>query len=850
MNSIFKIWVAGLVVFFSMVCVSFSAPLVKVDGRQLVTDFEKNGTYEHFFVKGVGYSPTPIGRAGMQWGTTNILDDEAILRRDFQLLYDMHANAIRIWKANNTNNAANEFPSFLTDKTLTIADEYGLKVIPGFWIEFSGWWECQGGTRVFHWDQGFFDLQAKTVRASIRTDILNRWQNFIQQFKGRPEVLFWVIGNENNLQLGDDEQLVRAFYALVDEMAQIAHSIDPDHPVAFVNGDTSLMVADGSGGMKNIFADNLAPHLDIWGVNLYRGETFGDFFQEYAALSQKPLWISEFGIDAWHSVIDDPEGGYEDQEIQAQWVGGLWDEIVGNYEITIGGTVMAYADEWWKPYQWLCQVPGWQQWWRPWWELTDGTTYSCGVFNNSHDLYGIPPTDTDCDGEKDWFPPVPDKFFNEEWWGMMSVQRSLTDGEPDVMTPRLVYSTLQEKFLRGLYNPAAVTAISPDNGVTGDIIVIQGINFGNYKADADFDPACDMNQDGIVNNIDMQILMASYGLTAGKSGFNPVTDINRDGKVDSDDFIVFVSSYGKSAGNTYVTFFPSSTASARIISWSDTEIHCEVPVAAGSGSVAVHTLYGISQSGLFTVRQTGPAITVSPRQGSSGDYLTVTGSRFGTFDGTPNYNAEADFNDDGIVNMIDYSVLSGQWGKTGPDLSADLNRDQVVDNQDLSIFNAAWLGQRGTSYNGTLNYNPEADFNHDGIVNMVDYSVLSGQWGKTGPGLTADLNHDQIVNNQDLVIFNASWLGKRGDVYFQFASGLIARVISWQDTATVIAVPYGAQTGPITLVTPNRRIDAGEFVVNALVINSLSVASAFPGSLIEISGAGFGAYHSVGNYNP
>ena len=40
--------------------------------------------------------------------------------------------------------------------------------------------------------------------------------------------------------------------------------------------------------------------LDIWGTNVYPGDkVLVLLFSDYTAKSNKPLWISEFGIDAW-----------------------------------------------------------------------------------------------------------------------------------------------------------------------------------------------------------------------------------------------------------------------------------------------------------------------------------------------------------------------------------------------------------------------------------------------------------------------------------------------------------------------------------------------------------------------
>ena len=45
---------------------------------------------------------------------------------------------------------------------------------------------------------------------------------------------------------------------------------------------------------------NTAAH-DVWGVQPYRGATFGDLFRTY--ISEKPLLVTEYGMDAYNDVI-------------------------------------------------------------------------------------------------------------------------------------------------------------------------------------------------------------------------------------------------------------------------------------------------------------------------------------------------------------------------------------------------------------------------------------------------------------------------------------------------------------------------------------------------------------------
>jgi len=55
---------------------------------------------------------------------------------------------------------------------------------------------------------------------------------------------------------------------------------------------------------------HLVPSIDVWSVQLYRGRSFGDYFQLFAAEMNSSLMVTEYGIDAYVSnclaiLIDD-----------------------------------------------------------------------------------------------------------------------------------------------------------------------------------------------------------------------------------------------------------------------------------------------------------------------------------------------------------------------------------------------------------------------------------------------------------------------------------------------------------------------------------------------------------------
>ena len=48
--------------------------------------------------------------------------------------------------------------------------------------------------------------------------------------------------------------------------------------------------------------EGMVPALDIWGANVYRGNSFGTLFTDSSPATQKPLLILEYGIDAYDNT--------------------------------------------------------------------------------------------------------------------------------------------------------------------------------------------------------------------------------------------------------------------------------------------------------------------------------------------------------------------------------------------------------------------------------------------------------------------------------------------------------------------------------------------------------------------
>jgi hypothetical protein len=53
-----------------------------------------------------------------------------------------------------------------------------------------------------------------------------------------------------------------------------------------------------------------------------------------------------------------------------------------------------------------------------------------------------------------------------------------------------------------------------------------------------------------------------------------------------------------------------------------------------------------------------------------------------------------DFNNDGLINFIDYAILANDWNCTGTGFSGDINNDGTVDFRDLTIITDQWMQEQ------------------------------------------------------------------------------------------------------------------------------------------------------------
>jgi hypothetical protein len=211
----------------------------------------------------------------------------------------------------------------------------------------------------------------------------------VMPIRNHPAILMWLIGNEWNynglyVDLPQDQVVSR-----LNEVATLIRAADPSHPIATVYGE--LPTPQTIAALASV---------DVWGINAYRGISFGDLFSVWLSRSQKPMFLAEYGADAYNATSKK-----YDPESQAMAVRALTQELADHgvafqdSGATLGGAVFEWADEWWKD--------------------------SAGSVDQ-HDVGGIAPGGG----------PYPDQTFNEEWFGLVDIDRQ----------PRAAYDALKAVF--------------------------------------------------------------------------------------------------------------------------------------------------------------------------------------------------------------------------------------------------------------------------------------------------------------------------------------------------------------------------------------------------------------------
>ena len=385
-------------------CAWFASAHGATTARVYIKKILKNGHYQlmvegkPFVVKGVCYSPIPIGQNHeYDW----LADTAKPWMVDGKLMKDMGINTVRFYQPHDDEQEGRQVVRDLYQK-------FGIRTIMGNWL---GYWEypCP-----LYGSKEFQDRIKEEVLAMVRT------------YKDEPGLLMWVLGNENNYScMGQirpwtseeimqepnpqkqNEMRAKTYYMFLNTLVEEIHAIDPNHPVAIGNGE--LVGLD--------YANKYTPAADAVACIIYRGKTFGNLFNSLKATYDRPLRLAEFGADAYDAYL-----GKQDQNMQAFFLESQWRQIYLNVANEkngagncLGGVMFEWSDEWWKHNE-----TGVQSWF-------------------AHDT------------ESNWSNPSyyfdvkakDNKNMNEEWFGVVALSPDEQNGL-NIRIPRKAYYVVRE----------------------------------------------------------------------------------------------------------------------------------------------------------------------------------------------------------------------------------------------------------------------------------------------------------------------------------------------------------------------------------------------------------------------
>lgn len=185
--------------------------------------------------------------------------------RTLRHLDKLGANTVRIWDVGEHTKAI-----------LDEAHAKGLTVCVGIWLP--------------HERQGFDYADEQAVE-----DLMGYVRKAVETYKDHPAVLMWGIGNEME-GYAEEKPLI---YKAVNRAAEIAKSIDPNHPTMTVLAEL------GPEEYKVRSLKKYCPAIDIVGINAYGG--INDLGERYVkAGGSKPYIVTEHGpMGHWESPKTD-----------------------------------------------------------------------------------------------------------------------------------------------------------------------------------------------------------------------------------------------------------------------------------------------------------------------------------------------------------------------------------------------------------------------------------------------------------------------------------------------------------------------------------------------------------------
>ena len=243
---------------------------------------------ERYIIKGICYHPVPKGSTQREFDR---------LDEDLALMQEAGINTLRVYAPIDDRNVLDKI------------DAAGIKIIMGFGYNQNGFYDILSGTVI----------------------------DYVKKYKDHPAILLWELGNEYNYHpewFGGD---INNWYTALDKTAAAIQAIDTHHPVASAHGE-----------LPSQEVLSKAPHVAVWGMNVYRWDVPGPIFKQWEKQSNKPMYLAEAGADSYMKIAKSGYAAGKNEKAQAHANTKIIDAVFENNAIGSGVLVFSFTDGWWK----------------------------------------------------------------------------------------------------------------------------------------------------------------------------------------------------------------------------------------------------------------------------------------------------------------------------------------------------------------------------------------------------------------------------------------------------------------------------------------------------------------------
>ena len=435
----------------------------------------------------------------------------------------------------------------------------------------------------------------------------------------------------------------------------------------------------------------------------------------------------------------------------------------------------------------------------------------------------------------------------------------------------------------------SITSLSPTSGAVGASVTVTGTNFGSTQGSSTvkFNGTAGTPTSWSATSIKVpvpssattgNVVVFASGVNSNGQTFTvlptpSITSLSPTSGAVGASVTITGTNFGSTQGSSTLKF---NTTTATPTSWSATSIVANVPSGATTGNVVVTVSGVVSNGESFTVVSAPSITSLSPTSGVVGTPVTVTGTNFGSTQGsgTVKFNGTAGTPTSWSATSIHVPVPSGATTGNVVVYASGVNSNgesfTVLATPNITSLSptsgavGASVTITGTNFgstqgSSTLKFNTTTatatSWAATSIVATVPSGATTGNVVVTVSGVASNgvsftvvsapsissLSPTSGVVGTPVTVTGTNFGSTQGSSTVQF-NGTTGTATNWSATSIQVPVPSGATTGNVVVHASGVNSNGKSFTVTpSPTITSLSPASGAPGTPVTISGTNFGS---------